>query len=192
LQKQGDYLKAALIARNMSTNETFDGDKAFATTYNILKNSKEYTGALARLANSLNKEMSLRQPYIEAFTNKDSLWWKNEIKANETKIKSETDIYMQDMYRRIKGFWGIVCYSLGKQAIQQHNAEELNKVVAIYHALEPDNSYVYYYAAFPYLWQGNNAAAVASLKKALKLGFTDMKQLKVDFPEQVSNKVLIK
>jgi dienelactone hydrolase len=193
LKKQGDYLKATLIARNMSSVEVFDGEgKTFTSIYNSLKSSREYTLSLERLANSLNKEISLREPYIEAFTKKDSLWWKNEIKANEANIKFAPDEYMQDMYRRIKGFWGIVCYSLGNQAVQQRNVDALNRIVAIYRMLEPDNSYVYYFAAFPYYWQGNNEAAVASLKKGLKLGFTDLNQLKRDFPETVWSKVFAK
>ena len=193
LQKQGDYLKATLIARNMASTEVFDGEgKTFTSTYNSLKTSREYTSALEQLGKCLNKEISPRQPYIDAFMKRDSTWWKNEIRTNDAKIKSEPDAYTRDMYRRIKGFWGIACYSLGNQAVQQRNADALTRIVAIYHALEPDNSYVYYFAAFPYYWQGNNVAAAALLKKALMLGFTDVNQLKKDFSETVWSKALAK
>jgi len=37
----------------------------------------------------------------------------------------------------------IACYSLGNQAIKEHSAEKLNKIVSVYHMLEPDNPYVF-------------------------------------------------
>ncbi|WP_243345538.1 hypothetical protein [Parabacteroides sp. FAFU027] len=189
LKQQGDYLKAALIARNMASVELFDWNKTFATTYNSLKNDVVYRNQLSRLGNCLNYEIGMRQTYVEAFNTKESNWWKNEINTVEGKIKTEQDAMRADMYRRIKGFWGIVCYSLGKQAIAQHNADLLNRVLFVYRTIEPENSEMYYYSAFPPFWQGNNEATISVLRKALKAGFTDLNRLKTDFPESISSKL---
>ena len=93
------------------------------------------------------------------------------------------------MYRRIKGFWGIACYSLGNQAVKEKNMASLNKIIPIYRMLEPENSYVLYFSAFPYFWKGNNEATVFMLKKALDAGFSDMSQIKKDFPEFITSKL---
>jgi hypothetical protein len=142
-----------------------------------------------RLKSCLNLETSMRQPYIDAFSTKDSVWWKNEIKTADYKIKTEHDSYTKDMYQRIKGFWGIACYSFGNQAVKQQNAEMLNKIVSVYRMLEPENPYVLYFSAFPYFWKGNTEATLSTLKKALEAGFTDMGQINKDFPESITSKL---
>ncbi len=189
LKNRGEFLKAALIARNMSTTSTFNSDKSFTDTYQILKKNPLYIHQLSKLKNTLNFEMKARQPYLNAFSTKDSLWWKNEIQTINTKIKTEQDSFQVDMYRRIKGFWGIACYSLGNQAINSHNAEMLNKIIPVYRMLEPENSYVYYFSAFPYFWKGNNDETIEMLKKARQEGFSEMSRLKNDFPESIISKL---
>jgi len=77
LKKQGDYLKAALVARNMSSTAPFNNDKTFASAYCELKASSEYINEMNRLKNSLDLEISKRQTYLGAFMTKDSVWWKN-------------------------------------------------------------------------------------------------------------------
>ena len=189
LKNQGDFVKAALIARNMSTTAPFNNDNSFADIYQNLKKNPLYIRQLNKLKTTLNFEMKARQPYLNAFTTKDSLWWKNEIQTINNKIETEQDSLQVDMYRRIKAFWGIACYSLGNQAINSHNAEMLNKIIPVYRMLEPENPYVYYFSAFPYFWKGNNKATIAMLKKARQEGFTEMSRLKNDFPKAISSKL---
>jgi hypothetical protein len=93
------------------------------------------------------------------------------------------------MYRRIKSFWGIVSYSLCKQAVNTQNAEALNKIVSIYRTLEPENPDMFYFSAFPYFWAGNNESTVSMLQKAIKAGFSDKSQLQKDFPSFITGKV---
>jgi dienelactone hydrolase len=189
LETQGDIIKAALVAHNMSNTDVFKNDVGFSSSYTRLTSAPEYNNQMQKLGNCLNKELSQRQPYIDAFTNKDSLWWKNEIKSNNEKIKTEKDPFTRDMYKRIKGFWGIACYSFGNQLIQQHDAEALSKIVAIYRTLEPENAYVYYFSAFIPYWKGDSVNTVTLLQKAVKIGFTDIGTMKKDFGEDICRKV---
>ena len=189
LKQHGDFLKAALIARNMALTEPFNNEKAFASSYNELKNNPAHINQLNRLEQCLNYEISVRQPFLDDFRTKDTLWWKNEIRSSEEKIKTEQDSYIKDTYRRIKGFWGLASYSLCKQAISGQNAEALNKTLYIYRMLEPDNPDMFYFSAFPYFWKGNNEATLSMLKKAMEAGFSDRSQLKKDFPESISSKL---
>lgn len=189
LQQNGDFLKAELVARNMATTEPFNDDKTFTTSYNELKSNQGYASQLTRLEKYLQFEISVRQPYLNAFQTKDTLWWRHEIKTLAEKIKTEQDSYAKDTYRRIQGFLGIACYSFCKQAIGEQNAEALNKILSIYRMLEPENPDMFYFSAFPYLWKGKNDATVAMLQKALNVGFTDRKQLNKDFPESITSRI---
>jgi dienelactone hydrolase len=190
LKQHGDFLKAVLVGRNMATTDPFSSNEALVATYHELKSSSDYLGQLSRLKTSFDFEKSVRQPYLEAFYTKDMLWWKNEIRTVEEKIRTEKDSYTKDLYLRIKGFWGIVSYSLCKQAVKDKNAEVLSRILPIYRMLEPENPDMWYFSAFPDLWKQNNDAAVSLLQKALKAGFSDVKQLKMDFPKEITSKVL--
>lgn len=185
LKESKDFIKAALVSRNMSSTSPFNSDKTFESSYNELKANSDYSNQMNQLRNTLNFEIKARQPYIDAFSTKDSLWWKNEINSINDKIEQEQDQFKIDMYKRIKGFWGILCYSLGNQAVKQKDLQSLNKIISIYRMLEPENSYRIYLSAFPYFWKGNNKATIAVLKKAREEGFTEMSQLKQDFPESI-------
>ena len=169
----------------MSSIAPFNSDNIFASSYTTLKTSTDYTSQLNQLKNALNFEIKARQPYIDAFTTKDSLWWKNEINSINEKIETEKDPFKIDMYKRIKGFWGIACYTFGNQAVKEKNVQTLNKIISIYRMLEPENSYRIYLSAFPYYWKGNNEATISVLKKAQEAGFTEMSQLKQDFPQSI-------
>jgi len=185
LRQQGDYLKATVLARNMTSTIPFNTDKTFAATYQALSTNASYINQMKQLQKCLELESSMRQPYIEDFQTKDTLWWKKEIDTTNEKIKTEQNTYTNDMYRRIKGFWGIACYSLCKQAINQQNAEVLNKVLAIYRMVEPENPDMFYFSAFPPYWAGNNEITLSKLKQAQKAGFSDQNQLKNNFPETI-------
>jgi hypothetical protein len=192
LKQHGDFLKAALVARNMASTDPFNRDETFASTYNELKANPDYLNQMNQLKTNLNFEISVRQPYLEAFRTKDTLWWKNEIRTAEEKIKTEKNSYTKDTYRRIKGFWGIASYSLCKQAIKEQNAEALNQILSIYRMLEPANPDMLYFSSFPYFWKQNKEATLSMLKKALEAGYSDMGQLKKDFPESITLRVLQK
>jgi predicted esterase len=189
LKQQGDLLKAALIARNMASTKPFNSDLTFASTYDILKSNPEYISQLSRIEKCLNSEISLRQPYLDAFRTKDTLWWKNEILTLVEKIKTEQDSTTKEMYLRIKGFWGIASYSLCKQAVREKNVEMLNKVLSIYRLIEPENPDMFYFSSFPYFWDGNTNTTRSMLKKALESGFSDRSQLRKDFPESITSKL---
>lgn len=190
LEKSADFLKAATIARNMSTTAPFNSDKTFASKHSDLVARPEYTSQLNRLKDCLNFEIKARQPYIEAFSTKDSSWWKNEIRVLNEKTESEPDSFKKDMFRRIKGFLGIACYSLGNQAVKEQNAEMLEKIVSVYRTLEPENTYGLYLSAFPEFWNGNSEATISILKKAQQAGFSDVTQIKHDFPKSITSKLI--
>ena len=188
LKQQGDYLNATLVARNMAITQPFSNG-VFTSAYQNLKNSPGYISQLNLLEKCLTFEISARQTYIDAFRTKDTFWWKNEITTTDLKIKTEQDSFTKDMYRRIKGFWGIACFTFSKQAVMERNADALNKILFVYCKVQPENPDMLYFSSFPSYWAGKNDLTISLLKRALQAGFTDMNQLKKDFPETISLKL---
>lgn len=189
LKTKDDLIMAALVARNMSVTAPFSEDKTFTKTYGEIKSTSEYTDQLNQLKKSLQFETEVRQPYIEAFSTKDSIWWEKEIKVIGEKIGSEKNQFNMDMYKRIKAFWGIACYSFGNQAIKQKDVTQLKKIIAVYRMLEPENPYVDYFSAFLLFWEGDISATVSVLNNAKTKGFSDFGQLKTDFPAAIVSKI---
>lgn len=189
LQKNNMYLKAYLNARNMSGIKTFDRHRVFTKRCKKIKDAKEYRHELSRIENCLNYEMKIRQPFINAFTTKDSTWWKQENETLKKRIEETNDPYLLDMYKRIKGTLGIYCYALCNMAIRQHNAEALKKIITVYGILEPQNAEMYYYSAFIPYWNGNYKKAAVLIQKAVYKGIKDTDRIKRDFPEEISKKI---
>jgi len=185
LEKQGDYIRSAMLARTMASTAPFNTDKTFASKYKKLKMSTEYTKELSELRKCLMYEMNSRQSYADAFLLKDSTWWNSEISSIENNIATEKNAFQIDMNKRIKGYLGITSYSLSKLAIRKKDADMLSKILFVYKRLEPQNPDMFYFSAFPDYWAGNEAGAVANLKKAIDLGFADMEQIQANFPESI-------
>ena len=188
-EKRNELVKAGLIARNMSVYERFNKKTDFKSIYTSLRNLEAYRNQLTQLKKSLRFEMQAREPYFHALQDKDTTWWKNEIKNLEEKAGKEQNLIEQSMYRRIKGFWGIACYSISKEFIATHNPHALNRILAIYKTLEPENPDVYYFSCFPDYWKGNREATVSALIKAREHGFSDLEQMRKDFPDSITRKV---
>lgn len=189
LKKAGEWIKAEIVARDMATTPNLDKDKSFSSTYNTLKSSEEYNQQMQHLAQCLNQEGTLRQKYGDAFSSKDEIWWKNEIKTMNKQISQTTDQFTKDLYLRIKGFWGIACYSYCNQAASQRNETLLSKILLIYKEVEPQNSDMLYFSAFLPYWKGDDASTVAALQKAISNGFADFGRLKNDFPITITSKL---
>ena len=51
LKNRGDFLKAELIARNMSTTAPFNSDKSFTDKYQNLKKNRQYIKSVKQIKN---------------------------------------------------------------------------------------------------------------------------------------------
>ena len=174
----------------MTTIGLSDQHDSFVSTYNRLRNTDGYRHQLNKLKTNLDLELKIRQPYYEALQQKDTLWWKNEIKSLKEKINTEQDPFKKDRDLRIKGFLGIACYTISKHLVQEHDIKGLPRVLTIYKMLEPENPDMYYFSAFPDYWRGNMKATVSDLIKAKRSGFSDWQQMRLDFPKDITVQVL--
>jgi len=131
------------------------------------------------------EEQQLRKEFLESFTNRDLDWWTTELKNLANKTANEQDIATRQMYKRVKGFLGIVCYSYTGQAITEKNEMLAQKCIGIYEIVEPNNSDCFFYKA--QLLDRNNKPreAADALKKAIAFGYKDMAKIKGTFSTMV-------
>jgi len=127
----------------------------------------------------------LRNNYIAGFQQQDFAWWTNELKNLSDKINNEQDLSTKQMYKRIKGFLGIVCYSFTSSALKGNDDALIQKCIGIYEIVEPQNPDCFFYKAQFMDRKNRSEEAVAALKMAIKLGYTDLAKVKATFSKKV-------
>jgi len=184
--KQNQYIAAV--------NECKTGLRSFDGLINIKKLRKKlieiqeldgFHAETQKEAQLKYSEQELRNTYIAGFKQKDLEWWRNDLKTLSDKINNEQDLSTRQMYKRIKGFLGIVCYSYTSNAFKINDEVLAQKSINIYEIVEPQNSDCYYYKALLMDRRNQSDEAVAALKKAIKLGFTDISKAKATISKKV-------
>jgi hypothetical protein len=139
LNNSGENLQAALLAHSMSNSIAFEREVSFLSVTDEITNGANYQKQVDELQKNIQFESQVRNSYYNALTQKDSTWWKPEIELLNSKIKTEKNEFAQQMYVRIKGFMGIVCYSLSSRFTQEKDIPNLEKVLWVYRMVEPKN-----------------------------------------------------
>ncbi len=140
LEKNQENLQSVLIARNLSICSVFERETTFLSVMDNKMNNPNYQEQVDKLKKIIEIEAKIRSSYFNALTKKDSTWWKPEIEALNSKIKSEKEPFALQSYQRIKGFLGIICYFMCGQFLQEKDIQNLEKVVWVYKMTEPRNS----------------------------------------------------
>jgi len=183
LQNNGEFIKESLILHNIINSDK----NLFRKKLSELMEKDGYLKEISVLGENLKLEDKSRQPYYKALQEKDTIWWKNEISNIKNRIDTTKNVWTKSMYCRIKGFLGIACYSISKQSAQNKQIEQLKHILPIYSLLEPKNPDVFYFSAISDMLQGNEKKTIINLKKAKELGYSDLKQMQKDFPEETLN-----
>jgi hypothetical protein len=171
LVRSNDVLNAALLARNLSNSAAFESLGSFRSRYEKLMKQESFTQQQSDLVKNIQFELSVRDAYTKALQEKDSAWWRNEIQTLNSKINTEPNQQKKMVYRRIKGFLGIVCYSVCSRSASQKEAAILEKIIPVYRFLEPDNPDQLYYSAVLAHLEKNFSRETYFLKKAKEKGY---------------------
>jgi len=134
-----ETIEATMVARNLSRSEQFEKTGSFALLFEKMVKSETCNAQMNELLSSIKFEMKIREAYYNALLQNDSIWWRKEIDGLNSKIETESNSYTQMAYKRIKGFLGIVCYSLCNQFLRSNDVSKLEQILTIYRILEPSN-----------------------------------------------------
>ena len=171
LSQSGDQMNAMLLARNLSLSRTFESLGSFRSRYNNLVKEDAFLKQRDNLITNLRFELSLCDQYSKSLQEKDSIWWKNEIKGLNSKITTEKDLQKKMVYHRIKGFLGVVCYSMCSRAAGQKDTAALDQIILVYRFLEPDNPDQFYFSAVQAHLKKNLSMEKYCLEKAKEKGY---------------------
>lgn len=146
-----------------------------ARLYKSITGTAEYKSLLAQETALLQKEQSLQQLYANAIVNEPLVWWPQNLKG----IDTVTTTYSQqarrvtDMHFRVWGYLSLMSYSYAGQALKQNNFPAADHFISIYKMVDPQNEEWAYMRAMYEMKQQQPDNALAAMKDAVKLGFTD-------------------
>jgi len=150
-----------------------------------LKESEEYKQSEKQANEALELEIRLQQGYLLALREQDTLWWRNEMRGLNEKIKRADNGTMQPVYNRIKSFISIASYSNCNNTLRQNDLRMAERYISVYRIVDPGNPDGYYFYALYLAKSGQGNAAADSFRKAVSLGFTDFKKARQELPEEV-------
>ncbi len=171
LTQSKDELNAMLLARNLSISSTFESFGPFRSRYENLLTQEAFVQQRDNLVANLRLELSIRDQYYKALQEKNPAWWGKEIQVLNTKLTTEKDQQKNLVYHRIKGFLGVVCYSMCSRATSQKEVAVLEQIVPVYRLLEPENPDQFYYSAVLAHLKNNPSGEKYYLEKAKEKGF---------------------
>lgn len=88
----------------------------------------------------LQKELRLKQAYVDRLSEPDTSWWKKEILSLNQNLSSCSDPVKEDFLYRLKGFIGIILYSQISAILQNDlHTGELYRLLVIYELAEPES-----------------------------------------------------
>jgi predicted esterase len=143
-----------------------------------IQKTEEYNLEKQRVEMVKIKELELRDAYMKNFNSQTAAWWANEINALNDRIAHEKDSLNRQMFSRVKGFLGIICYSYSGRAINSGDYSTAEKSLVVYQLAEPQNPDCYYYKALFFDRQNKSKEASENLILAIKLGFSDQSKIK--------------
>ena len=150
-----------------------------------LQKTEEYKQSEKQANEALEMEIRLQQGYTLALRERDTLWWRNEIRGLNEKISRSDKDAMLPVYSRIKSFISIAAYSYCNSSLKLNDLQMAERYIAVYRVVDPDNPDVYYFNALFLAKSGKVNAAADSFRKAISLGFTDFKKARQELPEEV-------
>jgi hypothetical protein len=150
-----------------------------------LQKTGEYKESERRANAALELEIRLQQGYQLALRERDTLWWKNEMRGLNEKISHNDNGALQPVYNRIKSFISIVSYSNCNGSLRQNDLRMAEKYISVYRIVDPGNPDVLYFNAWFLSKSGKGKAAADSFRKAVAMGFTDFKKARQELPDEV-------
>ena len=176
---KGQYISAAgVCVKGISELDGLYTLKHLRKKLEAIQKKEEYNLEKQKAEMVKLKELELRDAYMQNFNSQNAAWWSNEINALNDRILHEKDSLNRQMFSRVKGFLGIVCYSYSGRAIHSGDYSTAEKCLAVYQLAEPLNPDCYYYKALLFDRQNKGKEAVENLLQAVKLGFSDQSKMK--------------
>ena len=137
-----------------------------------IQHSAAFRKEMANQNGMLQKEIKLKESYMQAFNEKDLRWWQDEVMRMNRVEGPE-----KEMYQRLLGYLSLAAYSYSNNSLKQNNFPAAGHFLAIYKLADPTNSEQPFLSACLYAKQGDQPNAIMSLKEAIRLGLKDKSKI---------------
>jgi hypothetical protein len=158
----------------------FTADTVYSSSATKMEKRKELINVLNRKSMTEKKEDSLKQMYSGSLQNKDLAWWGAQVNQLNKEIKTGKDKDEVLIRKRILSYLSLLAYSSANGAIKFKDASGTGHFLSIYELVDPTNPEHAYLRAGVYARDGMNEQSITSLRKAVSLGFSDLKRLMSD------------
>ena len=139
-----------------------------------LRSLPDYQKQLSEMVTTLQKEMGMQNSYINSMSEKDTTWWKSEIKHLQDSTVTKNDRLIN---KRLLSYLGLVSYMFSDKAMNEQNIEAAGKYLEIYRLMEPTNPEHFFLEAKRRMLMKDPVNAVAYLKLATIFGLGDRNRI---------------
>jgi predicted esterase len=144
--------------------------KNYAEQLATLKKSPAFASAYAKQEKLLAEEDNYKKELALSFTAKELAWWRERIGQLKRDGKNEVN-------NRLLGYISLAAYSYSTRSVAENNTGLAEKSLRIYELADPENPEHAYLRASLYAKNGLPDSALASLKRAVTLGFGDRSRI---------------
>lgn len=123
------------------------------------------------------QESDLQALLQENILSRDTTWWRTNADTYFETDKKGPEKFMRE---RVRGYTSLLCYTYCNQAFSMSNVHAAEKLVKVYSIVDPTNSEWAYLQAGFYMRVNLPQDAVASMNKAVDLGFHDRARVEKD------------
>ena len=139
----------------------------------------EYKNAVATHSQLLQSEQNQQRDLGGRFSNEDEHWWTQKIAELNKNVKGGKQQESQ-MSGRLLNYVGFLGYMNASYAISTGDLAKAETYLKIFKLADPKNPDQPYLAATLLMKKGNTSQAIAVLKEAAVLGYSDLGQLMTD------------
>ena len=164
--------------------------KKAAERGNEMLQDSRFQEAIRTLERDLNDEAQMQQEYPRRLLLENAAWWEEELTILKNHLSEAGPGMERDHYLRVKGYVGILLYSMINRMIHNDPGNpQLQVMLNVYAFAEPENPDVYFFMALDAYHRGERTKCIASIERSLKLGFTDRDRLRAAFPDNILQSV---
>jgi len=178
--KNNVYDEYKMLQKIISFCDGLTDISKYKEQFAIIVKSENFISITKEIEKQEKDEMNQQAFYADAFDTKNLEWWTAQVKLINASIKQEPKSEKTFVLKRLISYLGLAAYMNVNSALKNGEMELTEKYNVIYALVDPENPEYAYVSACLFAKKGNNSKTIASLDKAVSLGFNDIGRMQND------------
>lgn len=166
--------KAEVLNNIIRNSEGLSSISETEKNYTSLIASSEYRKAKSYDQQLATIELQKKDFYVNQMYQKDTIWWRNEMKTLLDTSSFATDRPKVAMIRRVQGTLSLTAYTTLNRAIGAMHKEQGPYFASLYRSIDPHNPEAWYLSSVVSMQLGDVNTALNYLEQAVREGFHDL------------------